>query len=33
MSEVLFYHAERASLEEILPLLLEQTRKRIYKKT
>ena len=28
MSEVLFYHAERASLEDILPLLLEQARKR-----
>jgi DNA polymerase-3 subunit chi len=28
---VLFYHAERTSLEEILPLLLEQTRKREWK--
>ena len=31
MSEVLFYHAERASLEEVLPSLLEQTRKREWK--
>jgi DNA polymerase-3 subunit chi len=31
MSEVLFYHAERTSLEDILPLLLEQTRKREWK--
>lgn len=28
MSEVLFYHAERASLEEVLPGLLEKTRER-----
>ena len=31
MSEVLFYHAERASLEDVLPALLEQTRKREWK--
>lgn len=31
MSEVLFYHAERASLEDVLPMLLEQTRKREWK--
>ena len=28
MAEVLFYHAERASLEDVLPSLLEQTRKK-----
>jgi DNA polymerase-3 subunit chi len=31
MSEVLFYHAERASLEEVLPELLERTRARGWK--
>ena len=31
MSEVLFYHAERASLEDVLPMLLEQTRKRAWR--
>lgn len=31
MSEVLFYHAERASLEEVLPGLLERTRERGWK--
>jgi DNA polymerase III subunit chi len=31
MSEVLFYHAERASLEDVLPGLLERTRERGWK--
>ena len=31
MSEVLFYHSERASLEDVLPGLLERTRERGWK--
>ncbi len=31
MSEVLFYHAERTSLEDVLPGLLERTRERGWK--
>ena len=31
MSEVFFYHAERASLEDVLPGLLERTRERGWK--